>query len=175
MNDLTVLILERDVTGKTVVPLVALNTLVNAPRPEVVRVVGYGATDDQGGGYGVRRMASIPIACYCEDSSGCSSKFDCDPGAEFIAGRMGRKSHTDDEGKKVPDTCKGDSGGGVFIFDARQGWMLMGITSRATPQNKLNNHLCGDGGIYVRLDLAKYRDWIMGVDGGHWTGVTERR
>ena len=56
------------------------------------------------------------------------------------------------------DTCKGDSGGPFFVQDAKGRWLLAGVTSRGTD---LATSMCGDGGIYVRVDA--YAKWIAGA------------
>ena len=56
------------------------------------------------------------------------------------------------------DTCKGDSGGPFFVADSKGRWLLAGVTSRGTD---LATTMCGDGGLYVRVD--QYRDWIKSV------------
>ena len=180
INDLMVLILKELVTDQPVYPLVPVDALNMTPRPAFIRAIGYGATNDHGGGYGVRRLVNIPIACYCDDGKPACGRFICDPGLEFIAGRKGKatgeqKTSKSDTDKKTPDICRGDSVGGVFVRDHDGHWMLAGLTSRGTPENRQNNHDCGDGGIYVRLDIAKYRGWIMSVKGGHWGSVKNHR
>jgi endonuclease G len=57
------------------------------------------------------------------------------------------------------DTCKGDSGGPLYVAKGKQ-WLLAGVTSRGTD---LATTMCGDGGIYTRVD--KYRTWISSVLG----------
>jgi hypothetical protein len=140
-NDLTLLILEEDVTDVTPRPR-ATAAVLNGVK--FIKAVGFGNTDFGGmSGYGTRRMANIPIA----DTSGPSAGQDygCDVGWEFVAGGIGFNT----------DTCTGDSGGPAFITTDDTTWLLAGVTSRMTQGAQKT---CGDGGIYVRVD--KYADWV---------------
>ena len=58
------------------------------------------------------------------------------------------------------DSCKGDSGGPLYIEDREGEYYLLGATSRGA-RDALTT--CGDGGIYVRVDLCL--DWIREVTG----------
>jgi secreted trypsin-like serine protease len=77
-----------------------------------------------------------------------SAVYGCHSGLEIVAGKPLLQF----------DTCKGDSGGPFFLSDARGRWFLAGVTSRGTDLAKT---MCGDGGLYVRLD--KYAAWIQSV------------
>ena len=114
-----------------------------------VELVGFGNSDPAGSvGFGTKRQVNVPMHVVrksdAEDLSAQESLLGFNSFAEFVAGRKG-------SGK---DSCNGDSGGPAYVFvdGARK---LAGATSRATDEA---DDLCGDGGIYVRLD--KVSDWI---------------
>lgn len=107
--------------------------------------VGFG-TIDLGGtvGYGVKRKVEVPVMSLgCNDATD-AGKYGCRMGIEMVAGHRGLNR----------DSCRGDSGGPLYIT-GEQGMYLLGVTSRGT-----NNatHVCGDGGVYVRID--QFVDWI---------------
>jgi secreted trypsin-like serine protease len=146
-HDLMILILEKDVTG--VMPRrLASTALIDAST--TARVVGFGTTDVHATqGFGIKRKTDVPIV-----SQGCRGKvngktdatvYGCHRDREIVAGKP----------LFLHDTCKGDSGGPFFIRDAKGRWLLAGVTSRGTD---LALTLCGDGGVYVRVDT--YADWI---------------
>jgi trypsin len=149
-NDLTVLILERDV--KTVKPRkLATTTMVD--KAHFIRAVGFGNTDPEStSGYGIKRMVDIPIASVSCAADG-PARYGCDAGLELVAGAPFLNK----------DSCNGDSGGPIYVKSGTA-WYLAGATSRATVDS---TRPCGDGGIYVRID--KYATWIRSVSGGHWS------
>lgn len=146
-NDLMLLILEKPVTRVTPRAL-APSKLVDGATD--ARVVGYGTTDLAGTtGYGVKQQTDVPIV-----SPACRGRlkgrpdgavYGCHAGKELVAGKP----------LLLHDTCKGDSGGPLYVADARGRWFLAGVTSRGTA---LARTMCGDGGLYTRVD--KYRTWI---------------
>lgn len=142
-GDVTVLILDEDVTG--VAPR-AFAPADGLRGEKSIRIVGYGTVDVAGTmGYGVRRMVDVPLV------SG-QLVAGQEAGTEFAAGKEFLEK----------DSCRGDSGGPAYV--ERDGaWLLMGATSRAIPGRRA----CGDGGIYT--SVPAYEDWIRTVDGGHWT------
>jgi len=136
-NDLTLLILEKDVTEVTPRKIAAT---ADVEASFFVRLVGFGFTEV--GMFGVQNKVDVAIAsasCDCDD---CPDKYGCHKGKEMVAGGAGK------------DSCNGDSGGPAYISKDGE-WQLAGATSRAT-RNSVQN--CGDGGVYVRVD--KYLDWI---------------
>ena len=146
-NDLMILILEKNVTG--VKPRALASTaLIDAAT--TARVVGFGTTDvNATQGFGVKRKTDVPIV-----SPGCRGKvngksdatvYGCHRDREIVAGKP----------LFLHDTCKGDSGGPFFVQDAKRNWLLAGDTSRGTD---LALTMCGDGGLYVRVDA--YAQWI---------------
>jgi secreted trypsin-like serine protease len=146
-NDLMILILEKKVTGVKPRGL-ASSALINAAT--TARVVGFGTTDVHAAqGFGVKRKTDVPIV-----SQGCrgtvngrsdAAVYGCHRDREIVAGKP----------LFLHDTCKGDSGGPFFIRDAKGRWLLAGVTSRGTD---LALTMCGDGGLYVRVDA--YAKWI---------------
>jgi secreted trypsin-like serine protease len=104
-----------------------------------VRVVGFGATTTTGLG-GNTRLYEVIVAVtdpLCEDATCHPAVY---PGGEFVAGGDNR------------DSCKGDSGGPVYLTTAH-GTVLAGVVSRGTGAQT-----CGTGGVYVRVD--KLLTWI---------------
>jgi secreted trypsin-like serine protease len=146
-NDLMILILEQKVTG--VKPRALASTaLIDAAT--TARVVGFGTTDVHATqGFGLKRKTDVPIV-----SQGCRGKvngksdattYGCHRDREIVAGKP----------LFLHDTCKGDSGGPFFVQNAKGRWLLAGVTSRGTD---LGLTMCGDGGLYVRVDA--YAKWI---------------
>jgi hypothetical protein len=146
-NDLMVLILEKKVTG--VKPrAVATAEVVN--KATTARLVGFGSTRLDGtGSLGAKLQTDVPIV-----STGCNGTVDgaadgqvygCHLNREIVAGKP-LLNH---------DSCKGDSGGPLFVQDAAGKWLLAGVTSRGTDRATT---MCGDGGIYVRVDA--FTKWI---------------
>jgi secreted trypsin-like serine protease len=146
-NDVMLLILEKKITGVKPRPM-ASAALIDAASDG--RVVGFGTTELSGNmGYGVKRQTDVPIvsqACTGRVNGGSDSTvYGCYAGREIVAGKP----------LLLHDTCKGDSGGPLYLADARGRWFLAGVTSRGTD---LGTTMCGDGGLYVRVD--QYRDWV---------------
>ncbi len=149
-NDLCVIVLDQDVEGVAARPVAASGEIDGA---FFTRAVGYGTTDFGGTmGFGLRRYVDLPVvAALCQGEME-PTHYGCDMGFELVAGVVGLNK----------DTCKGDSGGPVYVLVGGD-WKLCGATSRATDEAP---RVCGDGGIYVRVD--KYFDWIKSVEGGRW-------
>jgi len=149
-NDLMLLVLEKRVTG--VAPrALASSALIDAASD--ARVVGYGTTDLAGTkGYGVKQQTDVPIVSpACRGSvkrRSDSAVYGCHADKEIVAGKP----------LLLHDTCRGDSGGPLYIANKRGEWLLAGVTSRGTD---LATTMCGDGGLYTRVD--KYRTWISGA------------
>jgi secreted trypsin-like serine protease len=144
-NDLTLLVLEKDVDVAEPVPIAKTNV---AEAMETVQIVGFGNTNMGGTtGYGTKKKADVIVVSPDGIRFG-GKEYGADGGLEFVAEDL----HA--------DTCTGDSGGPAFLSDHGQ-WFLVGATSRATNKGVEENVACGDGGIYVRVD--KYVDWIREV------------
>ncbi len=116
-----------------------------------IELAGFGSSDRFGSsGFGIKRHVNVEMNVvrqtpdqdlrFEERRLGFKSNF------EFVAGRVG-------SGK---DSCKGDSGGPAYVIVEGER-KLAGATSRATRKAR-PGHICGDGGIYVRVDTIA--DWI---------------
>lgn len=146
-NDLMLLILEKKVTG---VKPRAMATTAAINKATVARLVGFGSTRLDGfGSLGSKLQTDVPIV-----SQGCNGKVNGNADGQVYG------CHLDHEivaGKPLlhQDSCKGDSGGPLLIQDAKKRWLLAGVTSRGTA---LATTMCGDGGVYVRVDA--YKKWI---------------
>lgn len=153
--DLKVLVLEQDsqVTPRHVAQGAEVQTVDTAV------VAGFGTIDAYGRvGYGIKRRAEVPMmSLQCLDPTD-PKKFGCQSGREIVAGHVGLKR----------DTCQGDSGGPLYVVGPDGDYYLLGATSRGAG----NAHVpCGDGGIYVRVDLCL--DWIREVTGVDIEGPRE--
>jgi hypothetical protein len=146
--DLRVLVLER---GARATPRhVAQGAEVGKPRS--VTVAGFGTTDLAGtSGYGIKRYARVPVMSLDSTLPADRQKYGSRAGIELVAGHLGLNR----------DSCRGDSGGPLYLSDPNgNGYFLLGATSRGA---KNAQHVCGDGGIYVRVD--KFLDWIRSETG----------
>lgn len=143
-NDLTLLYIEREVTGVTPRRIAPGGMIDDA---YFVRLAGYGTTDTSGSiGYGIRRMVDVPVASPACASDEAVNRYGCHRDLEIVAGAPFLDK----------DSCRGDSGGPAYVrVEGEEEWFLAGATSRATEEAI---RVCGDGGIYVRID--RYADWI---------------
>lgn len=146
-NDLMVLRLEEDMSDAGPARL-APSALVDDATEG--RVVGFGHTNPGGSsGYGVKRYVDVPVASpSCTGTVGARddrSVYGCHADREIVAGRPLLEM----------DSCSGDSGGPFYLAGADDEWLVAGATSRSS---RSATHVCGDGGIYVRLD--RYVEWI---------------
>ena len=120
-------------------------------KPENAIVVGFGRINPSGTtGYGKKRKATVPVITLDCSVAESEVKYGCRPGLELVAGHRGLKR----------DTCKGDSGGPLYIEDDDGNLVLLGVTSRGV---KGAGKPCGNGGIYVRAD--RFVEWIRDVTG----------
>jgi hypothetical protein len=144
-EDLRILVLERP---SSVAPRhVAQGFEV---RGETALLVGFGRINFSGTvGYGVKRKVEVPILSL-DCNAQAAGAYGCNSGAEIVAGHRGLNR----------DSCKGDSGGPLYITGPDGDDYLLGVTSRGV---KNADRVCGDGGIYVRVDLCL--DWIRGKTG----------
>ncbi len=146
--DIRVLVLQRAALATP--RHVAQGAEVGAPRSATV--AGFGHTNLAGTeGYGIKRYARVPVMSLSSASLEDQQTYGSRPDFEMVAGHLGLRR----------DSCKGDSGGPLYISDPNgNGYFLLGATSRGT--NNAQN-MCGDGGIYVRVD--KFLDWIRSATG----------
>lgn len=151
-NDLMILLLAEDVVN--IAPRrFAPPALINGAGDG--RVVGFGHINLDGTkGYGIKRLTDVPIvSAQCRGTMGSqtdAARYRCHLGLEIVAGKR-------DLGK---DSCRGDSGGPLYVQDDDDAWWLAGATSRATSRASTT---CGDGGIYVRV--GEYRSWMTALPG----------
>jgi hypothetical protein len=144
--DLKLLLLEKP---SAVTPRKVLQTLSLASS-KVATVAGFGRIDAAGlVGYGKKRQVDVPIVTM-DITSNDALKYGCLQGWEMVAGHQGLQR----------DTCKGDSGGPLYIHAGNDQYALLGVTSRGVRNGFTT---CGDGGIYVCLDRCV--DWIEQVTG----------
>jgi secreted trypsin-like serine protease len=119
-----------------------------------VRAAGFGHSrigfQDKLEGFGVRRYITLYLAARDVDVYGLHQ-------VDTPAGKVVAEMVTNPkrETTNIADTCKGDSGGPVYIAKGGD-FFLVGITSRATPAA---TQVCGDGSISVYLPA--YRDWLQ--------------
>jgi Trypsin len=111
--------------------------------------LGYGYTETHS--VGQLMQGTIPVA-----SAGCVEPVlrpYCLPYAEMVLtsrGTAGRQN----------DTCKGDSGGPVFLVGDDK-YKLVAVTSRPAPFLQPDPSLqCGGGGIYEILARQVVQDWF---------------
>lgn len=119
---------------------------------ETAMIVGFGATASDADATAVPlRQATTRV-----DDADCGPDRGCRPGiapnGELVAGGGG------------VDSCRGDSGGPLYVGDDLQGWRIAGFASRAADPATVD---CGDGGIWVRADAVA--DWVEAVTGAALT------
>jgi hypothetical protein len=145
----------------------ASSGLIN--RAKFGRVVGFGIgmnpmTDPAG----IKRMIDVPMASpdckgMVQTASGGvqdSAYYRCAAGQELVAG-----AHSLDR-----DTCKGDSGGPLYVLGTDGTLYLAATTSRATGTPGMRE--CGDGGIYVRTD-GTILTWLKSQNIEVFTGPSQ--
>ena len=145
--DLRVLVLERD----SVVAPRRVAQESDLEGVEEVMLVGFGTIDLAGTkGYGAKRQVTVPVETLDCTEADIADQRGCREGYEIVAGHRGL----------LRDSCKGDSGGPLYVEAEDGSYLLLGATSRGA---RGSDNECGDGGIYVRVD--KFLDWIQEVTG----------
>jgi secreted trypsin-like serine protease len=140
--DIMVLVLEKDAT--TTPRHIAQGPEIAAASPDEATLVGFGTIDFDGSmGYGVKRRVEVGITSLACGSTEEAEDYGCQQGLELVAGHRGLNK----------DSCRGDSGGPLYIRSAEGDYSLLGATSRG-----IGPRTCGDGGIYVRVD--QFIEWI---------------
>lgn len=157
-NDISILILDRDVAG--VAPVGITDPAVVAVDPDgrfddpMVRLVGFGNTDRAASyGFGIKREVDVPIIALQQSAADnereAAQRYAFHPATEFAAGLQDR------------DTCTGDSGGpAYYLTPGTQGKErnVLGLTSRSVAGARWD---CGDGGVYTLV--WPYKAWIESV------------
>jgi secreted trypsin-like serine protease len=144
--DLMILVLEQP--SKVAACRIAKGATAKA---KTALVVGFGTINPGGTkGYGKKRKARVPIMTLECGQVDEQAEYGCYADIEMVAGHRGLKK----------DTCKGDSGGPLYVEDDEGGYRLLGVTSRGV---QASGKPCGNGGIYVRAD--KVTDWIRDKTG----------
>ena len=153
-NDVGLLILDKEVAGiapRQFAPVESYDTIRD------ITAVGFGATDENGEiGFGKKRQGRLAVvSTECGDFPGGGTDREV-YGCQFLF-EMVAEALVQGKGKNGgTDTCKGDSGGPIYIKTKKDGpFFLAACVSRTT---KKAVRACGDGGIYVRVD--RFEDWI---------------
>lgn len=105
-------------------------------------VVGFGASDTSSLG-GLKRAANLKFE-VCSDSHSAEG---CFAGDELISFN-----------NNGTDTCKGDSGGPLYLHLKDGKFSLVGLTSRQRGGSSFP--YCGDGGIFTNLTTSSVIKWI---------------
>ncbi|MFS8066438.1 MAG: S1 family peptidase [Byssovorax sp.] len=131
-DDIAILLLQQPVTTMSPVPVLPFDQLEsNLSQGKLVTISGYGFHDAAAAENGQLYIAQTPYQRH--------------NATEFIAGT-----------KASPNTCKGDSGGPVYI-SIEGTWYDIGVTSRNAWNGGLS--LCGSGeGNY--MILPAYESWL---------------
>ena len=163
-NDIAVLVLDHD-APEAAAPVASKAA---CDEGDNLHLVGFGYSDPELAiGFGTKREVNVvmapPSTLSAEEERIAEWKHGYEADHELFAGRRGL-------GK---DSCNGDSGGPAYIR-VNNGWMLAGLTSRASYDAVAR---CGDGGIYTRI--TPYRDWVEAASRGLYRNprgaVTELR
>jgi secreted trypsin-like serine protease len=148
--DVMLLELDSDVQGVT--PRAILPSGTSIGDLGYVRIIGFGRDkppDDSGhsrGQAGIKNVADVPL------HGGSASQLGYNPDFEFCAGIQGLNI----------DSCNGDSGGAALVYvpELNRSYLYGAVARSVTPRaGDTPRALCGNGGIYTRVD--KFRDWVQ--------------
>jgi secreted trypsin-like serine protease len=145
-SDMAVLILRREASTEPVP--IATSAEIHAAAETLL--VGFGNDDfNSTRGFGRKRKVEVDMVAVRrtpgDDLDAQENRFGFESDLEFVAGGEGF------------DSCNGDSGGPAYIsVEGRK--KLAGLTSRPTADA---TRLCGDGGIYTRVD--QHMDFVADV------------
>lgn len=145
-HDIALLILSKDAKTKPVARASTADLIASMK----TTLVGFGTTDANATrGFGVQRKVTVNLRSLRiskeQDLDEDEEKFGFESDYELVAGADGF------------DSCKGDSGGPAYL-EGNGVRKLAGVTSRGVPSDSL----CGDGGIYTRIDEHKsFIDEVM--------------
>lgn len=136
----------------------ANSALVNVAKTGQAVGFGVGSGNPVIDPAGIKRMVEVPmVSPSCSGTVSTSSGqvgdatyYKCVSGLELVAGAPSLNK----------DTCKGDSGGPLYVSGSDGSLYLAATTSRATGTPGLRP--CGDGGIYVRTD-GNVVQWIKSL------------
>ena len=139
-NDMVALILQTEACTAPV----GIATASEMSEAGAVTLVGFGHENAGGSqGFGIKRRVNVDMVSIRrtpqEDLNAAEIKYGFESDLEFVAGGDGF------------DSCNGDSGGPAYIL-VQGNRRVAGLTSRAT---KDATHMCGDGGVYTRLDVQE--------------------
>jgi V8-like Glu-specific endopeptidase len=126
------------------------NLMPQLPKGRKVTIAGYGYTERLTEGQLLQ--AEVPVASTACTESRLAPY--CSPFTEMIL--------AEPPGPNLRhDTCKGDSGGPVFLSDSG-GYTLIAVTSRPAPGTPDNPDLqCGGGGIYTIIGRQTVKAWLQ--------------
>lgn len=137
-------------------PPFATSQLIDAAQS--AQVVGYGVSIlGSNASAGDRRSASVSVVSKKCGGTGPgadgvvvadSVRFGCVPGITLVAASS-----------TGADQCGGDSGGAFLAVDGSGKRYLAGVVSYPTITSALHGG-CGQGGVYVRLDVPQVSSWI---------------
>lgn len=139
-NDMVALILQTEARTAPV----GIATASEMSEAGTVTLVGFGH-ENAGGtqGFGIKRRVDVDMVSIRktpqEDLNAAETRYGFESDLEFVAGGNGF------------DSCNGDSGGPAYILAGGKR-RVAGLTSRAT---KDFTQMCGDGGVYTRLDVQE--------------------
>lgn len=149
-TDLAYCLLDKEVTGVPIVPILMGCELQALKKAIPVTLVGYGNSADESGDGGIKRQVQTPIHAAMGEG-GVSSE-------EILLGHADKGS------------CNGDSGGPAYIdlrqvpgFEDRQGagWRVFGATSRKGP----GGGNCASTTVYgVLAEMVPWIEKDSGID-----------